>query len=404
MPHQAPDQDQTIEWRSLFLPREVEEPPYASDIVGPLTRFDERDTMFARIDLAPGTERYEAYYADRLEFQVADDYMRSLPPLGFGATPADVSALGALFGSASAVGRPVMDAGGAGGETLQLGGPPERMEIAPDGAAAKLKAMARYLGADLAGVAPLNPAFVYSHVGRTSYGQRWGDEIRLDHTHAVVLGFAMDYELLSRYAPGFPVTLESGLAYAKGALAALQLTMFIRGLGYSAQAHHLEDNQVLLVPLAVDAGLGELGRSGVLLTREFGSSLRLAAVTTDLPLTVDGPVDLGIQRFCSTCTMCARGCPAGAIPTGEKTALRGIKRWKLAAGRCYHYWRQVGSDCSLCLLACPWSRPDKLTRHLRPRHPEPTLDEATLEQVRQVRATIPAWLRGYLEKGSAEGR
>jgi ferredoxin len=399
MPHQAPDQ--IIEWRSLFLPRKVEKPTYASDIAGPLERFDERDTMFARIDLEAGTERYEAYYADRLEFQVADDYMRALPPLGFGAAPADASALGALFGSAFAVGRPVVGAGG-GGETLQLGGPSERLRIAPDEGAVKLKAMARYLGADLVGVAPLNPAFVYSHVGRTSYGQRWGEEIRLDHTHAVVLGFAMDYDLLSRYAPGFPVTLETGLAYAKGALATMQLAMFIHGLGYSARAHHLEDNQALLVPLAVDAGLGELGRSGVLLTREFGSSLRLAAVTTDLPLTVDGPVDLGIQSFCSTCSMCAQGCPAGAIPTGEKIALRGVKRWKLAAGRCYHYWRQVGSDCALCLLACPWSRPDKLTRHLRPSHPEPALDAATLEHVRQVRSTLPAWLRRYLEKPLAD--
>jgi ferredoxin len=400
MPHPAPNQDETIEWRSLFTPSEMEEPPYTSDVVEPMERFDERDTLFARIDLEPGTERYERYYADRLEFQVADDYMRALPPLGFGAAPSDAPLLGSLFGSAFAVGRPLEDSGAAGGETLQLGGPPERVQIAPEEAARKVKSLAKYLGADLVGVTTLNQAFVYSHVGRTAYGQGWGEEIRLDHSHAVVLGFAMDYGLLSRYAPGFPVTLETGLAYAKGALAAMQVALFIRGLGYSARAHHLEDNQVLMVPLAVDAGLGELGRSGVLLTREYGSSLRLAAVTTDLPLAIDRPVDLGIRRFCSTCSLCVRGCPAGAIPAGEKIALRGIRRWKLAAGRCYHYWRQVGSDCSLCLLACPWSRPDRLTGPLRPRHPEPVLDAATLEHVRQVRATLPAWLLRYLEKGS----
>jgi ferredoxin len=326
--------------------------------------------------------------------------MRSLPPLGSGAAPSDAPGLGALFGSTLIAGRP-MDTARAGGKTVGLGRSSAPVSMDPDEAAAKVKAMARFLGADLVGVGPLNPAFVYSHIGRPFYGQQWGEQIRLDHTNAVVLGFAMDYELLSKYAPGFPVTLESGLAYAKGAFAAVQVAMFISGLGYSARAHHLRDNQALLVPLAVDAGLGELGRSGVLLTREFGSSLRLAAVTTDLPLAVDGPVDLGIQRFCETCSLCAHGCPAGAIPTGEKIALRGVKRWKLAAGRCYHYWRQVGSDCALCLLACPWSRPDNQTRHLRPHHPEPLLDAATVEHVRQVRATLPAWLRRYLEKPSA---
>lgn len=390
-------QGQIVEWRSLFTPRSTEEPTYSRDVIGPIARFDERDCMFARIDLEPGTERYDSYYSTHAEFQVVDDYMRSMPPLGSGAAPSDAPGLGALFGSTLIAGRP-MDTGSAGGKTVGLGRSTEPVLVRPEEAAAKLKALARYLGADLVGIAPLNPAHVYSHTGRAFYGQEWGAEIRLEHKYAVVLGIAMDYALLSKYAPGFPVTLESGLAYAKGAFAAVQLAMFIQGLGYPARAHHLRDNQILLVPVAVDAGLGELGRSGVLLTREYGSALRLAAVTTDLPLAVDGPVDLGIQRFCETCSMCVRGCPAGAIPGGEKIAVRNVKRWKLAAGRCYHYWRQVGSDCALCLLSCPWSRPDGVTRHLRPRHPEPLLDAATLEHVRLVRSTLPPWLQKYLAK------
>lgn len=71
----------------------------------------------------------------------------------------------------------------------------------------------------------------------------------------------------------------------------------------------------------------------------------------------------------------------------------------MTADRCYHYWRQVGSDCALCLLACPWSRPDNLTRALRPVHSNPMLDPLTLEKVREARATLPAWLRKYLGAG-----
>ena len=392
------DQDegeQAVEWRSLFSPVSVDKPTYSDDIVGPIDRFDERDCMFARIDLEPGSERYDEYYATHPEFQVADDFMRSMPPLGSGAAPSDAPGLGALFGSTLIAGRPT-DTASAGGKTVGLGRSSAPVEIAPEEAAQKIKALARFLGTDLVGITTLNPAFVYSNVGRTFYDQRWGEEIHLRQGFAIVLGIAMDYDQLRRYAPGFPVTMESGLAYAKAAFMAVQLSLFIKGLGYSARAHHLRDNQVLMVPLAVDAGLGELGRSGVLLTREFGSSLRLAVVTTDLPLAIDSPVDLGIQRFCQSCTLCVRACPAGAIPGGEKIPLRGVRRWKLAAGRCYHYWRQVGSDCALCLVACPWSKPDNLTRPLRPHHPEPVLDAATLEHVRQVRSTLPGWLRKYL--------
>jgi len=385
-----------VEWRSLFRPRPVDEPTYQADLVGPLERFDERDSIFARMDLQPGSDRYEAYYGSHPELQAVDDLLRSLPPLGSTGAPADRALMDGLFGFAyvaglrgpgggvSAGGRRVGDAGG------------ERVVLDPGEAAMRVKAVARYLGADMVGIGPLNQAFVYSHVGRAFYGQQWGAPIVLEHPYAISIGVAMDYELLRRFAPGFPVILESGLAYARAAAIAVEVASYLRGLGYSARAHHLRDYQLLCVPVAVDAGMGELGRSGVLLTREFGSAIRLATVTTDLPMAVDRPVDLGIQQFCRDCRLCAMACPAGAIPSGEKVAVRGVRRWKLAAGRCYHYWRQVGSDCALCLVACPWSKPDRDTRPLRPSHPEPVLDAATLAAVREARSTLPRWLQRFL--------
>lgn len=256
--------------------------------------------------------------------------------------------------------------------------------------------MARFLGADLVGVGPLNPSFVYSHVGRSCYGQRWGDLITLSHPHAVSLGFGMDYESLRRHTPGFPVILESALAYSRAALAAIQLAAYIRSIGYSARAHHLRDYQVLCVPVAIDAGLGELGRAGILITREFGTCVRLSTVTTDLPLAHDPPVDLGIQRFCARCLLCAMACPSGAIPRGEKMEVRGVRRWKLAAGRCYHYWRTCGSDCALCVVACPWSRPDAETAPFRRQHPPLDLHPDTVAEVERLRAGLPPWLRRLL--------
>jgi ferredoxin len=385
-----------LEWRSLFRPRRVEKPTYTADLIGPIGRFDERDCMFARMDLQPGTTRYDSYYLAHEESQAADDFLRAMPPLGSTAAPRDAAILQGLFQWILATGRhsEVDGSADATPEPTESGSVP--VLLPPDEASARLKSVAVRLGADLVGIGPLGPTFTYSHVGRTRYGQSWGEEINLHHPHAVSVGIAMDYQFLQRHAPGFPVILESGLAYARAASIALQLATYIRALGYSARAHHLRDYQLLCVPVAVDCGLGEMGRSGVLLTREFGSTVRLATVTTDLPLAMDGPVDLGIQQFCEKCRLCAMACPAGAIPQGGKSAVRGVKRWKLAAGRCYHYWRTCGSDCALCVVACPWSRPDKETKNLRPIRPEPVLDPETIAASQRIRETLPAWLQRYL--------
>ena len=58
-------------------------------------------------------------------------------------------------------------------------------------------------------------------------------------------------------------------------------------------ANHLRHYTAILPPLAVDAGLGEVGRLGYLMTKEFGPRIRLSAVTTNLTLVPDKPVDNG---------------------------------------------------------------------------------------------------------------
>ncbi len=397
---QPPLSNAQIEWRSLFPGRGVASPTYLNDVVGPAERFDERDCIFARMDLQPGTGRHDAYYSVHDEFRGADEFLRAMPPLGGSAAPPDAAMMGVLFDSVLEIGRPAHNSQPYPG-THSTGS--SRVHLDPLEASARVKSVARHLGADVAGVGPLNPAFVYSHIGRTFYGQTWGEEIQLDHPHAISIGVAMDYRFLRLYAPGFPVILESALAYAKAAFVAVNLANYIRKLGYAARAHHLRDYQLLSVPVAIDAGLGELGRSGVLISRQFGSAFRLATVTTDLPLAPDGPVDLGVQQFCDECRLCAIACPAGAIPRGDKVAVRGVRRWKLAAGRCYHYWRTCGSDCSLCLVACPWSQPDAETVGSRPVRSEPTLERETLAAVAALRSTLPTWLRRYLGERVAGG-
>ena len=85
--------------------------------------------------------------------------------------------------------------------------------------------------------------------------------------------------------------------------------------------------------------------------------MRLAVVTTDMPLTHDKPVDIAAQSFCQSCKICAEICPVGAIPLGDKGAFNGLKKWKLDEQKCFHYWRAVCTGCGLCMAACPWTKP-----------------------------------------------
>jgi epoxyqueuosine reductase QueG len=81
------------------------------------------------------------------------------------------------------------------------------------------------------------------------------------------------------------------------------MARFIQELGYHAMPSG--NDTALSIPMAVDAGLGELGRNGILITPKYGPRVRLCKVFTDLPLVHDKPVDLGVQAFCEICKKCA---------------------------------------------------------------------------------------------------
>ena len=128
-------------------------------------------------------------------------------------------------------------------------------------------------------------------------GESWGQEIEVEHRYAIVFAAEMSREMIAP-APHSPSPVESMHKYVDGAVIANQVALFVANLGYSATSNHLSHYDGLMVPLAVDAGLGEVGRLGYLMTKEFGPRQRLSAVTTDLPLVPDGPVDIGVHDFC----------------------------------------------------------------------------------------------------------
>lgn len=108
-------------------------------------------------------------------------------------------------------------------------------------------------------------------------------------------------------------------------------------MGYKGVAEHSRNYDLPLVPLAVDAGLGEVGRNGYLVSPKFGARSRIFAVMTDMPLDVDKPVALGVEEFCQACKKCADACPSKSIPQGKKVIFNGFSKWKLDDESCFDY-------------------------------------------------------------------
>ena len=61
---------------------------------------------------------------------------------------------------------------------------------------------------------------------------------------------------------------------------------------------------------ATSAGLGWIGKNGLLINPDHGPRLSLATVLTDAPLRPDEPIE---QCLCGECTLCVEHCPSRAI-------------------------------------------------------------------------------------------
>jgi epoxyqueuosine reductase QueG len=127
-------------------------------------------------------------------------------------------------------------------------------------------------------------------------------------------------------------------------------------MGWRARAYG-EAADILHIPLAIDAGLGQLGKHGSLICREFGSSMRIATVLTDLPLVHDTPVDIAVDDLCMGCRRCTLDCPVDAI-VDSKQLVRGIQKWYVDFDKCAPYFTHT-VGCGICIEVCPWTIPGK---------------------------------------------
>jgi ferredoxin len=311
-------------------------------------RTDERDTIFARMARMPATPAHAEYYGRRPELRAADDRLRGAPPLlKPGGRMFDARICGEAERWFDSIERFSPDPE----FVLQW---TKRLESSP-APSSVVKEMALALGAVAAGCAAVDRDYVYTHKGR--FDSDYGNEIRLDHHSAVVFLVEMEADEMQQ-APRAEVIRESARQYYRAALIAKSIRSVLAACGHDAKAQYDAHYDVILPPLAVAAGLGEIGRNNILVADRFGSRVRIGAVTTSLVLEHDSPLQLGVQRFCEVCRKCAENCPSRALDEGPRSEVNGVDKWRTDAERCYGYWRAAGTDCGICMAICPFSHRD----------------------------------------------
>ena len=217
-----------------------------------------------------------------------------------------------------------------------------------------IKETTLFLRADDVGICELPPYAAYSF-------DKNGEAVELGHTHAIAVLVDQGSQTFAACSGRDWISnSQSFRSYTATALISSMLAEYIRRLGYSARAHHSMDYKVVVPPILLLAGLGEVCRIGGIVLHPFmGPRFKAAVVTTDLPLRPDKPIDFGLQDFCSNCKKCARECPSGSITEGPKTMYNGYEIWRNDTDSCarFRVTNAHGASCGRCLKVCPWNKP-----------------------------------------------
>ncbi len=193
-------------------------------------------------------------------------------------------------------------------------------------------------------------------------------ELEAKQQYSIVIAFEMDYELINT-APEPPSGIEVLRSYWRLGDIVVKVAEFIRALGYCALAHHPRSfvgqaPTILHTAAAWEAGLGEVGRMGLLITEEYGPRVRLATVTTELPLPQYNKKTFGVEKYCKTCNICREVCEGDAIPN-KKSDIRGFLKYTIEPYKCLPYFAKY-DGCNLCVSKCPFNKkPRELHRFIK---------------------------------------
>jgi len=224
-----------------------------------------------------------------------------------------------------------------------------------------IKKAAVHFGANLVGIAPLDRRWIYSHSYNTTTKKYGAQEITDEFKYVIVMGYGSGYET-RKY---FPTYINTWSCMGQRQIMGCSfLVSVIQGLGFQAIDSSFDDVG-LAIPQAMQAGLGQLGRHGMLITPRFGANLRLGQIITDLPLIPDKPVNFGVTEFCNACKKCAKNCPSHSITHDSRSSkpitisnVANELKWQFNPETCHINLYGYKKPCEICISVCPFTKPD----------------------------------------------
>ncbi len=217
-----------------------------------------------------------------------------------------------------------------------------------------IKCLGYFLGADIVGIGHLPQSAVYStHLD--------GTPLEAPFKYAIVV-VNRKFAPTIRASNGWDQIIDpaSFQAYQRAALQTEVMANYLRRLGWDAEPSNMNAYLTLMPQILLEAGIGEVCRMGIVLNPFLGTNFKAACVLTNMELEIDGPVDFGLQEYCTECRICAEQCPSGAIRKGEQILYNGYYTWKLNADACVKFdsLNKEGCVCGRCTKVCPWTRPN----------------------------------------------
>ena len=181
--------------------------------------------------------------------------------------------------------------------------------------------------------------------------------------HALVCIQEMQKEPIEQ-APELAAGIEVITVYNSLGIATNDIAQWLRKTRHiTCMANHPLGGLVDTVPLGAKAGLGAIGRHGMLITKEFGPRCRISPIFLDEKLFAytDSTEHDWIPGFCATCGSCIRSCPTAAIYTTPKPAVQ--QDGRTIPGRVQAYDREAcftsfaaTMGCAVCIKVCPFSK------------------------------------------------
>jgi len=111
---------------------------------------------------------------------------------------------------------------------------------------------------------------------------------------------------------------------------------------------------------ATSAGLGWIGKNGLLISTDYGPRISLATVLTDARLRPDAPME---HSLCGSCTLCVEHCPSKAITGAQwSRSTPFVELVRLGECRSHKTSKRLTAgkpNCGLCINICPYGRKEQ---------------------------------------------